>query len=68
MNANIHIPGTSSRDWVEDFPLYNGTYLHRCVDCGQTFFGHKSRPACKTCDIIRADTDIGAALLATLSS
>lgn len=42
--------GDAERDWVEDFPLENGNYLHVCADCNRKFIGHKRRPnICRLC-------------------
>lgn len=37
------------RDWEEDFSHENGNYQCECMDCGNTFFGHKRRVKCKIC-------------------
>lgn len=39
----------SDRDWTEDFAHENGNYQCACIHCGQFFFGHKRRVACKEC-------------------
>lgn len=50
---NIH-PGSApcppvKRDWPEDFSGENGKYMNHCIDCGETFIGHKRRQVCKAC-------------------
>jgi hypothetical protein len=48
--TKLHIPGSSGRDWVEDFGHENGNYLCQCKSgCGQMFFGYKRRVICKQC-------------------
>jgi len=39
----------SERDWPEDFDHENGKYQNRCMECKQTFMGHKRRVICKKC-------------------
>ena len=41
--------GNGSGDWSEDFEHENGDYNCQCIDCGQTFTGHKRRNICKVC-------------------
>lgn len=36
-------------DWQEDLEHENGDYQNRCIECGDTFFGHKRRMICKKC-------------------
>ena len=43
------MPAPTSRDWQEDFSHENGNYECHCVECGQTFCGHKRRVICKLC-------------------
>jgi hypothetical protein len=44
----------NDRDWVEDFPHENGTYLNSCKTCGERFVGYKRRPPeCKRCFVKR---------------
>ncbi len=45
--ATVQIKPT--RDWTEDFGRENGKYMGRCVMCGHTFTGHKSRQQCRLC-------------------
>lgn len=37
------------RDWEEDFPHENGTYMCTCYKCKNTFYGYKRRVICKLC-------------------
>lgn len=39
----------SDRDWPEDFHLENGNYSNICIQCEDTFLGHKRRNICKKC-------------------
>ena len=39
----------TNRDWPEDFEDENGNYECKCLDCDNTFFGHKRRTVCKEC-------------------
>ena len=43
-----HYPGTSVRDWSEDFEE-KGIYTNVCYCCKNIFFGHKMRRVCKSC-------------------
>lgn len=39
----------TERDWPDTGD--NGCYMHRCLQCGNTFHGHKRRaPVCRKCD------------------
>lgn len=45
-------------DWIEDYALENGKYLHICIDCEAQFIGHKRRKQCKTCaNFVQPDED-----------
>jgi hypothetical protein len=39
----------SPNSWPEDYPLENGNYISRCVQCQAGFVGHKRRHLCKVC-------------------
>ena len=41
----------NTKDWTEDFTDENGNYICRCIQCQETFTGHKRRVICKECDI-----------------
>ena len=41
----------SERDWTEDAGHENGCYQCLCVNCGQSFIGHKRRHVCRVCGI-----------------
>ena len=43
--------GSPERDWQEDRRFENGQYFCKCLDCGETFIGHKRRLQCKSCAI-----------------
>lgn len=49
------IPKTS-KDWTEDFTHENGNYINTCVDCRESFWGHKRRVVCKECNSPRIFT------------
>ncbi len=36
-------------DWPEDWPLENGNYSCRCLECWVIFIGHKRRQTCRAC-------------------
>ena len=36
-------------DWVEDFGVGKGIYLHQCIKCNSIFEGHIRRILCKVC-------------------
>jgi hypothetical protein len=39
----------TDRNWTEDAAHENGNYECRCVECGNSFIGHKRRVLCKLC-------------------
>lgn len=39
----------SAGNWEEDFTHENGNYLNICLECKNTFRGHKRRVMCKVC-------------------
>lgn len=39
----------ANRNWIEDATHENGNYECSCVECGQSFIGHKRRVLCKLC-------------------
>lgn len=51
--APLHAPGSSPRDWPDDFKHENGNYVCACMYCQHTFFGHKRRIICKECALER---------------
>lgn len=46
-----------SRNWTEDFGHENGNYECHCVECKQSFVGHKRRVLCKVCSTALRDKD-----------
>lgn len=53
----LHQPGTSDRDWTEDFTHENGNYVSECSGCGKAFWGHKRRRVCRECDVTAQTRD-----------
>jgi hypothetical protein len=43
------IQDTYDGDYPDDFEEENGRYLHHCAHCGDPFWGHKRRVACRLC-------------------
>lgn len=39
----------SPRNWTEDSSHENGNYECRCINCQNSFIGHKRRVVCKLC-------------------
>jgi len=39
----------AKRNWPEDATHENGNYENRCMECDQSFIGHKRRVICKAC-------------------
>ncbi len=38
-----------SGNWTEDFSHENGNYINMCIECDNTFLGHKRRVLCNNC-------------------
>lgn len=49
MDDTAKIPLDDSRNWTEDYPHENGSYMCRCCECQRVFYGHKRRVVCRDC-------------------
>jgi hypothetical protein len=47
----------TNRNWTEDAAHENGNYECRCVECGNSFIGHKRRVLCRLCSVLLSPSD-----------
>lgn len=49
LNNNVIPSFDSPRNWKEDYEHENGNYTCICIECKESFIGHKRRVICKEC-------------------
>lgn len=53
---------SNARNWTEDYSHENGQYVNHCLDCKNTFIGHKRRVICRRCSSLMPWTDLAKVL------